>query len=223
MARAFRAESSIGFFQFSKAWSSLLLAQDIRRDALLGQAETPINFLVWLAVLRDRFATDPRDKVYAALGLAQVYGQNDHSRVDNSNVLIVDYTASIQSVYSSLVKSLVESTKRLDVLLACSDRSFCIDRSWTPDWSVRSHAFGFMGLYYGSTENSESHGWHSSGTEDAFATFADDLSMMTVRGLRWDKVKETLMVRDQRLVSDDPGAASAVTLPILRSWLDVGP
>ena len=136
---------------------------------------------------------------------------------------IVDYTASIQSVYSSLVKSLVESTKRLNVLLACSGRSLYIKRSWTPDWSIPSLAPGFMGFWYGSTEDSKKDGFYSSGTEDAFATFAEDLSTMTVRGLRWDKVKETLMVGNHRFVSDDPDAASTATLPIPRSWLDEGP
>jgi hypothetical protein len=223
MAHTFRAEASAGFVRCSQVWMSFQLAQENRRLYLLNQAETPTNFLFWLAALRDRFATDPRDKVYAALGLAQVYGQSDHSRVYNSDILIVDYTASIQSVYSTLVKSLVESTKRLNVLLACSDRSFYIEHSWTPDWSMRSPAPGFMGFYYGSTEISKRLGFYSSRTEDAFATFADDLSTMTVRGLRWNKVKETLMVADQRFVSDDPGAASTATLQIPRSWLDVGP
>jgi len=226
MAHAFRAEASAGFTQCSQVWMSLEFAQDNRRLGLLDQAETNTDFVFWLAVLRDQLATDPRDKVYAALGLAQVYGQSDHSRVYNSDVLIVDYTASIQSVYSSLVKSLVESTKRLNVLLACSGRSFYIDRSWTPDWSVPSLAVGFMGLYYGSIERSKKDGFCSSGTEDAFATFADDLSALTVRGLRWNKVKETLNISDQRIqrfVSDNPGAASTATVPIPRSWLDEGP
>ncbi len=46
---------------------------------------------------------------------------------------------------------------------------------------------------------------------------------MTVRGLRWDKVKETLMTVDQRFRSNDPGAASTTIVPIPRSWLVEGP
>lgn len=71
--------------------------------------------------------------------------------------------------------------------------------------------------------NSKTNGFYSSGTENAFATFADDLSTMTVRGLRCDKVKETLMIGDQIFGSDDPGAASTATVPIPRGWLDEGP
>lgn len=197
MAHALRAEASREFIDHSQVWSSLQVAQITRQRELLGQAKAPTDFLFWLAVLRDQSATDPRDKVYAALGLAQVYGQSDHSQVYYSNALIVDYTASIQSVYSSLVKSLVESTMRLNVLLACSNRSFHIKRSWTPDWSALGIvSSGFMGLYYGSTSISKEYGFYSSGTEDSFATFADDLSTMTVRGLRCDKLKETLMIGD---------------------------
>jgi hypothetical protein len=221
MAHTVRAESSDGFAQCSQVWISLHLAQN---SLELGQAETSTDFLLWLAVLRAQFATDPRDKIYAALGLAQVYGQSDLSRVDNFSALIVDYTASIQNVYSSLVKSLVGSTKRLNILLACSHRSSYIEQSWTPDWSLPGLvSFGFMGLWYGSTNTSKKDGFYSSGTEDAFAIFADDLSTMTVRGLRCDKVKETLMIDNQRSVSDDPGAASTATVPIPRSWLDEGP
>ena len=87
MAHAFRAEASAGFVQCISVWVSLQIARQNRRPDLLNQAETNTDFVFWLAVLRNQLATDPRDKVYAALGLAQVYGQSDHSRVFNSNVL----------------------------------------------------------------------------------------------------------------------------------------
>ncbi len=89
-------------------WTRVHAAQVNRQRELdpLGQTNTPTESLFWLAALRDQSATDPRDKVYAALGLAQVYGESHHSRVYDFNALIVDYTASIQSVYSSLVNHL---------------------------------------------------------------------------------------------------------------------
>ncbi|PMD26146.1 hypothetical protein NA56DRAFT_654793 [Hyaloscypha hepaticicola] len=76
-AHAFRSETSAGFAKRSQVWMYLDVARDNSQRDLLGQAGTHTDFLLWLAVLRDQFATDPRDKVYAALGLAQVYGQSD--------------------------------------------------------------------------------------------------------------------------------------------------
>jgi hypothetical protein len=95
--------------------------------------------------MRRKIATDPRDKTYAALGLSESYGQNDHSRVYDRCALIIDYDASTQNAYSSLVKSLVASTKRLNVLLACGGRSSEVQRSWKPDWSCSDGTRGFMG------------------------------------------------------------------------------
>ncbi|KAE9371851.1 hypothetical protein N431DRAFT_426433 [Stipitochalara longipes BDJ] len=70
--------------------------------------------------MRSRLAksTDPRDRIYSLLGLAEELfgGQPVDLAVD---VLIVDYEASVEDVYSSLVKAVVMATKRLDILGAC--------------------------------------------------------------------------------------------------------
>jgi hypothetical protein len=155
--------------------------------------ERTTSLLFWLSGLRDTNATDPRDKVYAALGLTESFGQNECPRVYDVDAMIVDYTQPVQDIYSSLVKSLVICTNRIDVLLACCDRSHHVQRSWTPDWSIGfSSSPGFGSVDCGSYDLLfQGLKFESSGTRDALVTFASDLSTMTVRGFVWDMV-ETL-------------------------------
>ncbi|PMD34620.1 hypothetical protein L207DRAFT_533934 [Hyaloscypha variabilis F] len=168
-------------------WGTLRLAR-----ATVLQAQT-CNILYWLSALRGKSATDPSDKIYATLGLAQGNDQKTHSPLYDPGYLIVDYNAPVQDVYSSLVKSVVISTKKLNILLACNERSHHVTRSWVPDWSISDvceHS-GFMGFFYGSIPSIRN-ALNSSGPEDARVAFADDLSTMTVRGLRWGKVSDTI-------------------------------
>jgi len=111
-------------------WSALRIA---RASGLENRNYN--NLLYWLSFFRGKFATDPRINVYAALGLAQRGGLSTHSWTYDPSSLIIDYNASVQDVYSSLVKSIVKSTKRLNVLLACSERLCHISRSSVRDWS----------------------------------------------------------------------------------------
>jgi hypothetical protein len=110
------------------------------------------SLLFWLTTLRYANATDPRDKVYAALGLAESFNQNANSRIYDSDSLIVDYRRPIGEIYASLVKSLVTSTKRLDVLLACCSRRH-VTQTWTPDWSMPTDLPGFRSALCGSSDN----------------------------------------------------------------------
>jgi len=170
--------------------------------SMVLEKEEPISLLFWLSGLRDTNATDPRDKVYGALGLTESFGQNECPRVYDVDAMIVDYTQPVQDIYSSLVKSLVICTKRIDVLLACCGRSHHVQRSWIPDWSIsvlRSPGFESFNCGSGAVVLDEKR-FESSGTRDALVTFASDLSTMTVRGLVWDMAEtfapELLVQRD---------------------------
>jgi len=155
----------------------------------VAHSQQTTNLLFWLTTLRYANATDPRDKVYAALGLAESFNQNANSRIYDSDSLIVDYRRPIGEVYASLVKSLVTSTKRLDVLLACCSRRY-VKQTWTPDWSMPTDRPGFRSLLCGSSDNVLSKkGFNSSGTTDSIASFSSDLSTMTIRGIIWDTVE----------------------------------
>jgi len=71
---------------------------------------------------RDCLAKNPADKAYLLWGLVRdINGSNDSIGVDCA-YLIKDYKASVQDVYSSVVRAVVEKTKRLKVLRACTYR-----------------------------------------------------------------------------------------------------
>ncbi|KAE9374704.1 HET-domain-containing protein [Stipitochalara longipes BDJ] len=166
------------------------------------------NLLFWLTKLRVAEATDPRDKIYAILGLAESCGRNGGSKTYDVDSLIVDYAQPIQDVYSSLVKSLVIATKRVDVLIACCQTSRHVNRSWTPDWSIPGIPFGFCSRACGSESKTlKKEMFSCSGMRDAAVTFASDLSTMTVRGLVWDTVAT--------FTPNDGGAADVVANEII--------
>ena len=71
-------------------------------------------------------ATDPRDKVYAYLGLA-----------NDVHTIVPDYTASIQRVYTDLVKTYIEKEGNLEIICTHHRGYSTIDLpSWVPDWSI---------------------------------------------------------------------------------------
>jgi hypothetical protein len=82
--------------------------------------------------MREALSTDPRDKLYAALGLCEAHARQAGDRAER-RLLLVDYESSIQDVYSNLVRFIVLSTKRLSVSFHCLERSEYVQRSWTPD------------------------------------------------------------------------------------------
>lgn len=82
-----------------------------------------------------RQATDPRDHIYSVLGLVEnCFFKNGARFVSDS--LVIDYEASVEAVYSSFVKEIMFSTRRLDVLVFCYGSN--LGWSWSPDWSTIS-------------------------------------------------------------------------------------
>jgi hypothetical protein len=83
-----------------------------------------------LSGFRRQTATDPRDKVYAMLGMAK-----------EEALFTVDYSASINTVYRNVVQQLVVSTGSLDIICYAENPSQppSLDNelpSWCPDWSM---------------------------------------------------------------------------------------
>ena len=122
-------------------------------------------------------STDPRDKIYSVLNLAY-----DGAKIVPSP----DYSVSVEEVNKKLVISIVQKTKRLDVLSLASlpvyprklDMQF---PSWVPDWTYRVT----------STINSRiaavSPVW-ADGSSRAVARFTDDGNTLIARGLVVDAV-----------------------------------
>lgn len=111
--------------------------------------------------------TDPRDRIYAylpfqsghndislntnsvesyaeSLGLsrfdaAKYLTQQIQSAVSYFSILIVDYVASIEDVYSNFTTYMILATGSLNILSLCHRRSSDISRTWTIDLTAITH------------------------------------------------------------------------------------
>lgn len=87
-----------------------------------------------LTCVREVASTDPRDKVYGTLGLLKSRPEASGVPGSHPDGLIIDYQATVQDVYSSVVAELILRTKRLHLLLlGGEDRGPLVHRTWTPD------------------------------------------------------------------------------------------
>lgn len=84
------------------------------------------RLLELLNLHRDCAATDPRDHVYALLGLS-----GDAHDIG----LMPNYNLSVQDIYKDLAVKHIRTTKSLDIICSCrKERNFELP-SWVPDWS----------------------------------------------------------------------------------------
>ena len=85
---------------------------------------------------RDSQATDPRDKIYAFLGIAnklRLPFNGEH------NYIVPDYERPVQQVFADAARSLVLSSGNLDLLSHVQDTTFTRTPklpSWVPDYTV---------------------------------------------------------------------------------------
>ncbi|KAI0102806.1 heterokaryon incompatibility protein-domain-containing protein [Nemania sp. FL0031] len=88
------------------------------------------ELLDYLGLCRRKHCTDPKDKLYALLGLLPE-AIKSHFRPD--------YSLSVKKVYTDIVEYILRSTQRLDFLpyatrIELNNKHFL--PSWIPDWSV---------------------------------------------------------------------------------------
>ncbi|PQE10370.1 heterokaryon incompatibility -domain-containing protein [Rutstroemia sp. NJR-2017a WRK4] len=152
-----------------------------------------LSYLLWS--FRDRKATDPRDKVYALLGMVEALCNG--SGADGRDLLqtpsmpemqqvIFDYRAPVEDVYASVVKMIITTTKSLNVICACQTRSQ-FKRSWVPDWSVpwSSTSLVVDNIYAFSAAQATAR-YHASGDRDLMASSVSrDSPTIEVAGLLW--------------------------------------
>jgi hypothetical protein len=72
-------------------------------------------------------ATNPRDKIYAVLGLA-----SDRAAIDVN----VDYNCSVESLYTRVATSIMTTSSSLDILYCNFGNKRRNLPSWVPDWST---------------------------------------------------------------------------------------
>jgi hypothetical protein len=138
--------------------------------------------------------TDPRDRIYSCLGLIDAYFNDDFGGYVPAG-LIVDYNASVDEVYSSFVRAITRETKRLDILAFCSGtRTSLVQRTWTPDWGHERLLDGILAnwirLNVFPGDYVEGLAFNATPGLQSTASFADDLSTITVSGFICDRLTD---------------------------------
>ncbi|KAB8301501.1 hypothetical protein EYC80_003354 [Monilinia laxa] len=173
----------------------------IRRRVLHWyQAGAPIQLIGLMGYVSDYKASDPRDRIYSVLGLAQDRCLADPPR----------YQDSVVRVYSNLVKSFVEHHKSLDIICFV-DRFHEFEDSkitptlpsWVPDWRVNAQPWMVPAI---AAQSGAGHVgnlrplylWSSAGNHDVFTagkskgplecSFSADLRRLTCQGVFIDLV-----------------------------------
>ncbi|KAK1827213.1 HET-domain-containing protein [Podospora conica] len=183
----------------SKSWGALKrrygLAIHIAKQRLLGWAR--LSDLLWNTW--DREATDPRDKVFALVGLL------GREQDDTLPPPTADYTKPMDQVYRETAKYIVNSKNSLDILLAASglDGEASGLPSWVPDWRrsgndqrpalfINASRMQPLAYFSGSTEAVflHGHGYSASGDSKMEVRFSDDLRTVYVRGFLFDSVSD---------------------------------
>ena len=96
------------------------------------------SFLKLLIDFRAFKATDPRDKVYALLGLASMSRDLTFPPIDYSD------TKPVREVFCEIALAIIENTRDLGVLCLTHSSSDFNLPSWAPDWTTQPEAYEFF-------------------------------------------------------------------------------
>ena len=120
--------------------------------------------------------------------------------------LIVNYGASIEDFFVSLVEAMTSETKSLNVICACQ-RHPEFPRSWVPDWTqpwLRS-SFLFDQLHHSTpwwkVGNARFSPYCASKGKEAEIVFSQDKRTMTATGFEWSKIKYLIFFPEIPLTS----------------------
>ncbi|RDW57305.1 hypothetical protein BP5796_12755 [Coleophoma crateriformis] len=135
--------------------------------------QSPQKFLNLLLQYRGLDSSDPRDNVYALLGLA--------SNMSNTK-FSPDYSKSTSEVYRQLTRQIVKRHKDLTIICASQPPSVSTNNLpfWTPDWSAPWKTFCFAQVPYNACS------FH---TPDV--TFSKDLTRLKATGLTISVIEST--------------------------------
>lgn len=141
---------------------------NVRRD--LSPTDPMSSLEMLLKRTMTFYATDPRDKVFALLGLA-----HDSDRVE----IVPDYSKSLEQVYAEIAVYLI--SKNINMIYFNTNSPNQDHPSWVPDWSWLNRRWPLWtpGFY------------KAAGSTTQAGRFSEDLSTFTVPALLIDRVNVT--------------------------------
>jgi hypothetical protein len=129
LANGIWEEIVLGFVRdstFDHFRSLMSIGRSIARESIADQ------LLDLLVGLRNRNSSDPRDKIFAALGMINGHG--------NEIGILPDYQSPVEDIYTRTAASILIAAENLDILGVCSTNQHGNSTlglsSWVPDWSV---------------------------------------------------------------------------------------
>ncbi|PMD29685.1 hypothetical protein L207DRAFT_520774 [Hyaloscypha variabilis F] len=136
-----------------------------------------LDLLYFLSIERDQEATDPRDKVFAFLGIADQTG---------GLPVAVDYTKSVEEVYTAAARYMLEASDPLEVLSTVQGKwSELSMPSWVPDWSQRWRGCGSLNARWTPTP------FRAAGNTKAILVPCQDQNAICLQGFRLDVVRQS--------------------------------
>jgi hypothetical protein len=166
----------------------------------LSSSDPDINAL--LSAFWAKKASDPRDYIYALVGL---------SSARNDSRFIVDYSASVRQVYINVVRYILVSSKKLDVICSKISGSDEFDLpSWVPDWSAFSLEVGAPVI---SIIGNKGEQYCSAGTTTAEYELKDNDQILNVKGVLLSRIHFVGLKGTGESLTD-----FRTGLPILLNW-----
>ena len=143
-----------------------------------------------LATCRARRQSDPRDAIYAKLGLAtEVFGI----------VSFVNYQSSVEDVFVAFVRAHVREKKDLSIICMSYPATSTMNLpSWVPDWTVLASSTQLVDEMQPSRHADD--GFEATGAAACEASFGDDGRVPEVNGMRhacvvdWDAMSPLLSI-----------------------------
>lgn len=172
-----------------------------------------VSFLAALCAVRVAKSTDPRDKIYAGLGLCNI-----PSELERYSKL-VNYVSSPAAVAVKITRTYLETTSDLEILIYCRGYLDCASPtqpSWSfqleVDWTRQPNQ-----CYFGKSTNGKMCQFRAGGKERPRPTFSADAALFCLKCQPLDVVAG---VSD--IFSANPFLAESIrsTLPIMKE--DVG-
>ena len=146
-------------------------------------AEAECTFVKQLWYFKCRKCGDPRDKIFAILGICKDVRNGD---------ITVDYSASrsVSRVYSQVSKFIIMRDRSLKLLSACQSYGSTVAElpSWVPDWSIEARFRPPTRPISRWLDNDESHTSIALGGFSAHVEISADLQKISAQGFLVGKI-----------------------------------
>jgi hypothetical protein len=163
------------------------------------RTRTQLPFTMLLQKHRFSKSTDPRDKVYAFLGLASSSMAPFRT---NPVAIVADYNSSVQRVYTATARALLTTYRNLSVLSHVEDPTIRRTTglpSWVPDYSVSIDPYPLRYRGKGFWRASGHNAWHMN-------VFTMENGLLDVQGYRVGYIDQISILSDEL---HDPSASWA--------------